>query len=145
MILLEDVTDLSAFLIQLKVLRGDKHLGELRKKVAIFYFLECLGWLIYYTREFYNSKTEEDRYKNKMAMMKYFLDGMCAHNELACRLFGLDPKITSVLSLLSGSLNLYLVWKWMILTYFHIILHYFIWYFHIQFARMHIINIIWFY
>jgi len=111
MILLEDVTDLSAFLIQMKVLRGDHLLGEMRKKVAVLYFLECLGWLIYYTREFYKSKTEEDRYRNKMAIAKYFLDGLCAHNELACRLFSLDPKVTSVLSLLSGSLNLYLVWK----------------------------------
>ena len=80
MILLEDVTDLSAFLIQMKVLKGDHLLGEIRKKVAVLYFLECIGWLIYFTSEFYKSKTEEDRYKNKMAMIKYFMDGMCAHN-----------------------------------------------------------------
>ena len=92
MILLEDATDLSAFLIQMKILRGDHLLGEMRKKVAVLYFLECLGWLIYFTLEFYKSKTEEDRQKNKMAIVKYLLDGMCAHNELGCHYSVLSPR-----------------------------------------------------
>lgn len=58
MILLEDLTDLRAFLIQLKLVEGERLLGELRKKVALFYFLECLGWFIYHAKEFYKSRTE---------------------------------------------------------------------------------------
>lgn len=80
MILLEDFTDLRAFLIQLKILRGEKLLGDLRKKVALLYFIECVGWFIYHAKEFYKSTTEEDEYKNKMAMLKYVLDGLLAHN-----------------------------------------------------------------
>ena len=38
MILMEDVTDLAAFLIQLKITRGDSLLPNLRKSVAHFYF-----------------------------------------------------------------------------------------------------------
>jgi hypothetical protein len=60
MILLEDVTDLAAFLIQLKMLRGEHLLGELRKRVALLYFLECVGWFIYHAKEYYKSRTEED-------------------------------------------------------------------------------------
>ena len=62
-------------------------------------------------REYYKSKTEEDRNRNKMSMMKYVLDGLVAHNELASKLFNLEPTTTAFLSLASGSLNLYLVWK----------------------------------
>ena len=76
-----------------------------------FYFLECIGWFIFYLREYYRSKTEEDRFKNKMSMVKYTLDGLVAHNELAGKLFALEPTTTALLSLLSGSVNLYLVWK----------------------------------
>jgi hypothetical protein len=111
MLLLEDITDLTSFLIQLRVLKGSHMLGELRTRVATFYFFECVGWLIFYAREYYRSKTEEDRYKNKMSMIKYLLDGLCAHNELSGKIFHLEPKVTSMLSLLSSSVNLYLVWK----------------------------------
>lgn len=80
MILMEDFSDLRAYLIQLKILKGDHLLGDLRKKVALFYFLECLGWFIYHTKEYFNSKTEDEEYRNRMAMLKYTLDGLLAHN-----------------------------------------------------------------
>lgn len=85
---------------------------ELRKRVQKLYFIECIGWFFFYMREYYKSKTEEDRNRNKMSMMKYVLDGLVAHNELASKLFNLEPTTTALLSLASGSLNLYLVWKW---------------------------------
>lgn len=111
MILIEDFTDLAAFCIQLRMLRGQKIMGELRKKVSLFYFLECLGWFIYHTKEYYKSSTPEEEYKNKMAMLKYILDGLLAHNEITQKLFTIDPKNLSLLGLASGVLNLYLVWK----------------------------------
>lgn len=111
MILMEDLTDLRSLLIQLRVLKGEELLGKLRQKVASFYFLECVGWFIYHAKEYYNAKTEEDEYKNKMAMLKYILDGLLAHNELPNKLFGMEPKNAAILSLLSGLLNVYLIWK----------------------------------
>lgn len=47
-----------------------------------------------------------------MAMLKYVLDGLLAHNEIAQKLFTIDPRNLSLLGLASGALNLYLVWKW---------------------------------
>ena len=38
MLLMEDITDLTAFFMQLKVVKGDHLVPELRKKVAHFYF-----------------------------------------------------------------------------------------------------------
>lgn len=46
-----------------------------------------------------------------MAMLKYVLDGLLAHNEIAQKLFTIDPRNLSLLGLASGALNLYLVWK----------------------------------
>lgn len=111
MILMEDLTDLRSFLIQLKMLKGEHLLGTLRQKVASYYFLECVGWFIYHGKEYYKSKTEEDEYKNKMAMLKYVLDGLLAYNELSSKLFNISPKSTAILSVLSAALNIYLVWK----------------------------------
>jgi hypothetical protein len=111
MILMEDLADLRSFLIQLKILKGDHLLGTLRQKVASFYFMECLGWFIYHGKEYYKAKTEEDEYKNKMAMLKYILDGLLAYNELGSKLFTVSPKNTAILSVLSATLNIYLIWK----------------------------------
>ena len=58
MILMEDMTDLSLFLMQLKVLNGDHLLTKLRQRVAKFYFCECIGWLLYYWKEYKTSKKE---------------------------------------------------------------------------------------
>ena len=80
MIFFEDVTDLRSFLIQLKVLRGQTLLGDLRKRVAVLYFFECVGWFIYHSKEYYCGRSEEDKHKNKMVMLKYALDGCLAHN-----------------------------------------------------------------
>ena len=80
MILLEDLTDLRSFLIQLKLLRGHSLLGDLKKRVAMFYFIECLGWFIYHSKEYCFCRTEEEKQRNKMGMLKYMLDGCVAHN-----------------------------------------------------------------
>lgn len=50
MILLEDLSDLSCFLIQLKVIKKEHFLTNLRRNVANMYFLECVGWVIYHIR-----------------------------------------------------------------------------------------------
>ena len=55
---MEDMTDLSLFLMQLKVLKGDHLLTKLRQRVAKFYFCECIGWLLYYWKEYKTSKKE---------------------------------------------------------------------------------------
>jgi len=47
-----------------------------------------------------------------MAIIKYVLDGLVAHNDFSLKTFSIDPKITSAMSLTSAFLNLYLVWKW---------------------------------
>jgi|JI9StandDraft_1071089.scaffolds.fasta_scaffold494737_2 hypothetical protein len=46
-----------------------------------------------------------------MAMLKYVLDGLSAHNEIPQRLFSIEPKKAAVVCLMSAALNLYLVWK----------------------------------
>jgi len=50
MIMVEDLTDLCSYLIQLKLLQKDHLLVGLRKNVANLYFFECMGWLIYHLR-----------------------------------------------------------------------------------------------
>jgi len=50
MILIQDLTDLYSFMIQLKVLRKENILADLRKSLANLYFFECLGWLIYHSK-----------------------------------------------------------------------------------------------
>lgn len=50
MMLVEDLSDLLSYLIQLKVIQKDHLLVRLRKTVANLYFLECMGWLIYHLR-----------------------------------------------------------------------------------------------
>lgn len=50
MILLQDLTDLYSFMIQLKVIKKDHLLVTLRRRLANLYFLECIGWLIYHLR-----------------------------------------------------------------------------------------------
>ena len=84
---------------------------ELKKKVQGLYVVECIGWFLFYLREWVRAKDEGEKSRHLMAMGKYTLDGLVAHNELGNRLFNLDATTTSVLSLLSGGLNIYLVWK----------------------------------
>ena len=83
----------------------------LKKKVQSLYLVECIGWFLFYLREWVRAKDDEEKSRHLMAMGKYILDGLVAHNELANKLFNLEPTTTSVLSLLSGGLNIYLVWK----------------------------------
>ena len=46
-----------------------------------------------------------------MAIVKYILDGLVAHNEVSYKIFSISPKIACLLSLASGLLSLHLVWK----------------------------------
>jgi hypothetical protein len=58
MVVFGDFNDIIAFFMQLKVVSNDKLLPKLKKNVANIYFLECVGWLIYYLYE-YNRSTDE--------------------------------------------------------------------------------------
>jgi hypothetical protein len=46
-----------------------------------------------------------------MAVIKYILDGLIAHNDFTHKMFKIDNKVTSLMSVTSGFLSLYLVWK----------------------------------
>jgi len=50
MIFIQDLTDLYSYMIQLKVIRKEKLLADLRKALANLYFFECLGWLVYHSK-----------------------------------------------------------------------------------------------
>jgi hypothetical protein len=56
MILLGDLNDITAYLIQLNIISNKPILASLKKNVANIYFLECLGWLIYHIYEYKQSK-----------------------------------------------------------------------------------------
>ena len=84
---------------------------EIRKKVQSLYLVECIGWFLFYLKEWIKAKDDEEKSRHLLSMGKYLLDGLVAHNELGNKLFNLDPTTTSVLSLLSGGFNIYLVWK----------------------------------
>lgn len=48
-----DCSDVLAYLIQLKVVKGGQILLQrLRRRVADLYFLECICWLFYYSHEY---------------------------------------------------------------------------------------------
>ena len=111
LLMIQDLTDLFSHLIQLKAIKKEHLLVHLRKRLANLYFMECIGWLIYHFTEYFNASTKEDKFKNKMAVIKYVLDGLIAHNDFSLKLFSTDSKITSLMSVTSGFLNLYLVWK----------------------------------
>lgn len=46
-----------------------------------------------------------------MAIIKYVLDGLIAHNEFIFKAFSIKPKTASAMSFASAFLSLYLVWK----------------------------------
>lgn len=46
-----------------------------------------------------------------MAIIKYLLDGLVAHNDFSHKLFTIESKLSTIISLISAALNLYLVWK----------------------------------
>lgn len=52
MILVGDVSDLTAFLVQLKLMRGEDKIPALRQRVGDIYFLECVGWLVLHGYEY---------------------------------------------------------------------------------------------
>lgn len=111
MILLGDLSDLLAFLVQLGVSAQSRLLPSLKKNVANIYFLECLGWLCYHIYEYRHSREEEGRQKNKMMVYKYLLDAITSHNDFSARTFSLDPRLCACLAFASSFLNLYLIWK----------------------------------
>lgn len=47
-LLLEDCSDVTAYLLQLGVLQCKGLLGQLRRRIADLYFLECVAWLFYH-------------------------------------------------------------------------------------------------
>jgi hypothetical protein len=49
MLLFQDLTDISAYLIQLKVIKADHLLADLRTRIGNLYFAECIGWLLYHS------------------------------------------------------------------------------------------------
>ena len=50
MIMLEDLSDLLIFLIQLKVVKKEHLSATLRTNLVNIYFLECMGWLAYHVK-----------------------------------------------------------------------------------------------
>lgn len=109
-ILMEDCTDVKAYLIQMGVIRSDG-LPEMRRRVADLYFLECIGWLIYYSYEYWKAESEEAKNKNKIAVVRYLLDIVISHNDFSGRRIEFSNKTVSILGVISSLLNLYLVWK----------------------------------
>lgn len=98
-----------AFLIQLGFRKGS--IVHLKKRIGNLYFLECLGWLINYIHEYSNSKNPEIKQRNLIVIVRYVLDSLISHNEFSMKRFNLDPKIVSILGLVSSMLNILLVWK----------------------------------
>jgi len=111
MLLFEDFQDVLAFLIQFKVIKGERKLAGLRKNVADLYFVECLGWLAYYLYEWWKGGDEELKEKNKLSVLRYLLDSVVSHNEFSRRKYTLNPKLACLVGLVSSVLNVYLVWK----------------------------------
>lgn len=110
LLLLEDCSDMLAYLIQMGVINGRKGLGLLRQRVADCYFLECIGWLGLYSYQLLKAK-EEDRPKKATIVLRYLLDSLTSHNDFSSRIHTLDPRLSSLLGLLSSLLNLCLIWQ----------------------------------
>jgi hypothetical protein len=112
LLLFEDCSDALAFLVQLGVLRGGPgRLALLRRRVADLYFVECLGWLLYHSYEWWGSKPEEGGRRSRMVVARYLLDATTSHNDFSGRRTELSGKTVSILGLMSSLINLYLIWK----------------------------------
>jgi len=109
-ILMEDCTDVRAYLLQMGVIRSEG-LPGMRRRVADLYFLECIGWLIYYSYEYVKAESDEAKNRNKLAVVRYVLDIVISHNDFSGRKMELSNKAVSILGVISSLLNLYLVWK----------------------------------
>ena len=110
LLVLEDCSDMLAYLIQMGALRGRKGLPVLRQRVADCYFLECVGWLGLYCYQLLKAKQEE-RPKKAAIVLRYFLDSLISHNDFSGRRHSLDQRITAVLGVLSSLLSLGLAWQ----------------------------------
>lgn len=110
LLLLEDCSDMLAYLIQMGVIGGRKGLPKLRQRVADCYFLECICWLGLYSYQLLKAK-EEDRPKKAGIVLRYFLDSLTSHNDFSARIYSLDQRLTALLGLFSSILNLCLIWQ----------------------------------
>ena len=79
--------------------------------MADLYFLECIGWLLYYSYEYVKAESDEAKNRNRLAVVRYVLDIVISHNDFSGRKMELSNKAVSILGVISSLLNLYLVWK----------------------------------
>ncbi len=110
LILIGDICDLVAYLMQLRVVTSGK-LALLRKYVVNMYFLECLGWLGYHSFLYLNSSDQEGRDKNRTMICKYIMDALTSQNDSTFKILTINPKLTSLIGAVSSLLNLSLIWK----------------------------------
>ena len=97
--------------MQLKIFQDKGRMALLRKYVANIYFLECLGWLGYHCFLYAKADDEEEREKNKTMVCKYIMDSLTSQNDSSIRVLAIDPKISSLIGVVSSLLNISLVWK----------------------------------
>lgn len=110
LLVLEDCSDMLAYLIQMGVIRGRRGLLGLRQSVADCYFLECIGWLGLYSYQMIKAKGA-DRRKKATIVLRYLLDSIITHNDFSGRKHILDIRITTILGIFSSLLSLSLAWQ----------------------------------
>lgn len=118
-VLFSDINDIAHYLHYIKLLDNPKLQIELRTLNANFYFLECVVWLLLNIHDYMHAGDDVKRRNEKLLyIVKYILDVLVSshstqisHNDFSRSLFKLDPKLTSIMGLLSSLLSLYIAWK----------------------------------
>lgn len=111
LILIGDICDIIAYLMQLKIFKDNGKMALLRKYVANIYFLECLGWLGYHSYHYLKADDEEGKEKNKAMIYKYVMDALTSQNDSTLKVVDIRPKLASMIGVASSLLNISLVWK----------------------------------
>lgn len=107
-----DCQDLLAYLMGLSVIK-ERWISTLRKNVSDLYFLECVGWLLYYGYQyaFPKEKKEGRRTRERLILAKYVLDCLTSFNDFSCNSHPMNSKLAASLGFLSSVMNLCLIWK----------------------------------
>ena len=98
--------------MQLKIFQDNGKMALLRKYVANIYFLECLGWLGYHSYLYAKADDEDSKEKNKTMIYKYIMDALTSQNDSTIKVLTINPKVASLIGVVSSLLNISLVWKW---------------------------------
>jgi hypothetical protein len=111
MIIYEDICDLRAYLMQLRIIRNASLMPALRTIVTDIYFFECVCWLIFYLHDYFTAESPEAKTRSAKIILRYSLDCISTHNDYSGRKFTINPKITCILGVISSIINLHVVWK----------------------------------